>query len=128
MTERRDDISSQFAEIPDSDKGLRACLRCSLLKTFSQFVDSGCENCDFLGMAGENDKVHECTTAYFEGSVALIQPGGSWVARWQRIVTYVPGLYALAMQGRLPDDMLELCDSYGYEVVSSIKNLQASGR
>jgi len=32
------------------------------------------------------------------------------------------------MQGRLPDDMLELCDSYGYEVVSTIKNLQSSGR
>jgi len=83
--------TTQFAEIPDSDKGLRACLRCSLVKTFTQFVDSGCENCDFLGMVGENDKVHDCTTAYFEGTVALIQPDGSWVARWQRIVAYAPG-------------------------------------
>jgi len=89
MADGRD--TTQFAEIPDSDKGLRACLRCSLVKTFTQFVDSGCENCDFLGMVGENDKVHDCTTAYFEGTVALIQPGGSWVARWQRIVTYAPG-------------------------------------
>ena len=122
------DVVVGYAEIPDSDKGLRACLRCSLLKTYTQFHESGCENCDFLGMAGETDKVNDCTTSYYEGTVALIQPLGSWVARWQRIVTYIPGLYALAMQGRLPDDMLELCESYNYEVVSSIKNLQASGR
>jgi transcription elongation factor SPT4 len=122
------DVVAGFAEIPDSEKGLRACLRCSLVKTFTQFHDSGCENCDFLGMVGEMDKVHECTTSYFAGTVALIQPIDSWVARWQRIITYIPGLYALAMQGRLPDDMLELCESYNYEVVSNIKNIQASGR
>ena len=124
----KDDISASFAEIPDSDKGLRACLRCSLVKTFAQFLDSGCENCDFLGMVGEHDKVNECTTAYYEGTVAMIQPPGSWVARWQRIISFVPGLYAIAMQGRLPDDMLELCETYGYEVVSNIKNVQAAGR
>ena len=122
------DVGQEFAEIPDSEKGLRACLRCSLVKTNQQFLDSGCENCDFLGLIGENDRVLDCTTAYFEGTVAMIQPPGSWVARWQRIISFVPGLYALAMQGRLPDDMLELCEANGYEVVSNIKNLQSAGR
>jgi hypothetical protein len=29
----------------------------------------------------------KCTTSYFEGTIALIEPQGSWVAKWQRIGT-----------------------------------------
>ena len=80
------------------DKGLRACLRCSLIKTFSQvsqelvisnscifffpltsrfidstsgkpnislsqFVETGCENCDFLSMENSSERVLEVSTA-----------------------------------------------------------------
>ena len=109
------------AEIPDDFKGLRACLRCSLLKTFTQFEESGCENCDFLAMKDNSERVHECTTAYFEGTVAVMEAQNSWVAKWQRIATFLPGMYALDVQGKLPEDMIDLCDTYGHEIRSEIK-------
>lgn len=27
----------------------------------------------------------QCTTSYFEGTIAMIEPQGSWVGKWQRI-------------------------------------------
>ena len=107
-----DNDANQFTEIP-GDVNNRACLRCSLIKSHDQFMENGCENCDFLGMAGNNEKVLECTTSYFEGSVAMINPQGSWVAKWQRVASNYPGLYAIAMTGALPDDYLQLCEDYG---------------
>jgi transcription elongation factor SPT4 len=80
------------AGIPEQMKKLRSCLRCSLIKTVDQFYDDGCENCPFLRIDGNQDRVMKSTTAYFEGMIALVNPEGSWVAKWQRIVTNVPGL------------------------------------
>jgi len=41
---------------------------CTLVKTFEQFVDEGCDNCEaFLGMAERQDRVSELTTHTFEG-------------------------------------------------------------
>eukprot|EP00994_Dinema_validum_P004939 NODE_3022_length_609_cov_13.698214_g2525_i0.p2 GENE.NODE_3022_length_609_cov_13.698214_g2525_i0~~NODE_3022_length_609_cov_13.698214_g2525_i0.p2 ORF type:complete len:149 (-),score=33.07 NODE_3022_length_609_cov_13.698214_g2525_i0:111-557(-) len=49
--------------IPDSTKGLLACLKCKLIKTRQQFSRDGCANCvDF-----EVAKVDEWSTANFEG-------------------------------------------------------------
>ena len=101
------DIEDTFAEIPNDSKGLRACLRCSLVKTFSQFLDSGCENCEFLGMAGDADRSHVCSTAFYEGTMAILAPG--WVAQWQRVANFMPGMYAIAMVG-LCQMMVELCN------------------
>ena len=39
-----------------------------------QFDESGCENCNFLGMKDNMDRVRECTTPYFEGCVAMMDP------------------------------------------------------
>lgn len=115
--------ADDYAEIPNDTKGLRACLRCSLVKTFAQFLDGGCENCEFLGMVGDADKVHDCTTAFYDGTVAVIAPG--WVSQWQRVVNFIPGMYAIAMSGALPDDMVELCESYNYEILSQVKKAQS---
>lgn len=46
------------AEIPTRLTGLRACLRCALIKEFSQFYENGCENCDFLNMLGNSDRIY----------------------------------------------------------------------
>jgi hypothetical protein len=46
-------------------KGLRACVACRLLKTADQFVDGGCENCPFLAMDGDRERVYDCTTTEF---------------------------------------------------------------
>ncbi len=40
----------------------------------------------------------------FKGMVALVQPGVSWVAKWQRINDYKPGLYAMTVEGALSDE------------------------
>ncbi|KAJ8558647.1 hypothetical protein ON010_g8805 [Phytophthora cinnamomi] len=61
------DESFQHADIPNTFRELRACMTCSLIKTFTQFYDTGCENCAFLQMADNRQRVAECTSAYFEG-------------------------------------------------------------
>lgn len=101
--------------VPKEFKALRACLRCSLIKEFRQFFENGCENCEFLAMQQDHKRVAECTTAYFEGTVALVEPGASWVAKWQRIGHFEPGLYAIEVLGQLPDDAQEYVDNYASE-------------
>ncbi len=41
--------------------------------------------------------------------VALIDPESSWVAKWQRMVQNVPGLYAIEVIGELSKDDIEFC-------------------
>jgi transcription elongation factor SPT4 len=47
--------------------------------------------------------------------IAMIDPPGSWVAKWQRIVNYQPGMYAIEVVGQLPDDAIEYCEEMGFE-------------
>jgi transcription elongation factor SPT4 len=49
-------------------------------------------------------KVKSCTTTYFEGLIALVEPQNSWVAKWQRIVQMKPGMYAISVNGKLQDE------------------------
>ncbi|KAF1776362.1 RNA polymerase subunit RPABC4/transcription elongation factor Spt4 [Phytophthora cactorum] len=51
-------------------------------------------------MADNRQRVAECTSAYFEGMIAMMQPKESWVAKWQRI-----GIYAVSVSGELPDSI-----------------------
>lgn len=52
--------------IPKDLRSLRACLYCSLVKSFEQFESDGCENCEgFLMMKNDSDKVYECTRFKF---------------------------------------------------------------
>jgi transcription elongation factor SPT4 len=92
------------AELPDELKGLKACLSCSLVKTYAQFYDQGCDNCEYLRMKDDARKVKSSTTSYFEGLIALIEPQNSWVAKWQRIVQMKPGMYAIEVSGKLLDE------------------------
>ena len=41
----------------------------------------------------------------FEGLITLANPARSWVAKWQRLDGYVPGVYAIKVSGQLPDDV-----------------------
>jgi transcription elongation factor SPT4 len=91
------------AEPPSSGKGLRACLHCKLVKTTGQFRQNGCENCPQLSMAGDSDRVTECTTPVFQGLVAMLEPRSSWVARWQRQTHRVRGVYAVQVSGNMGD-------------------------
>jgi hypothetical protein len=35
-------------------------------------------------MKGTADRYTHCTTVYFDGVIAVVDPETSWVARWQR--------------------------------------------
>lgn len=41
------------ASVPDELRGIKACKRCGILKTFDQFATEGCENCPFLELVRE---------------------------------------------------------------------------
>eukprot|EP00884_Botryococcus_braunii_P014732 jgi/Botrbrau1/2325/Bobra.39_1s0014.1 len=99
------------AEVPrDFGKSLCACVPCRLIKTFDQFLDTGCENCPFLMMDGDRERCTDCTTVNFSGTVAVMDPTASWAAKWLHISKFVPGCYALEVQQDLPqhiEDLLE---------------------
>ncbi|KAG0235296.1 transcription elongation factor spt4 [Actinomortierella wolfii] len=94
--------------IPTDKKQLRACLLCSLIKKQEQFMRSGCDNCEsLLDMRGRMERVLDCTSQHFDGAIAVMQPSESWVAKWQRIDKFEKGIYAVQVQGRLPEDVEE---------------------
>lgn len=101
------------ASVPTALKGVRACMRCGIVKTFDQFLEHGCENCPFLNMEGEFQRVNQCTTAFFEGQVAVMDPGESWTAKWLRIDQYLPGVYAVSITGQFDRDVEEELESRG---------------
>ncbi|KAK4472692.1 hypothetical protein MN116_003921 [Schistosoma mekongi] len=100
--------------IPSELRQLRACLLCGLVKTLNQFQLNGCENCeDFLKMQGDREKVYECSSANFDGLLAMMSPNDSWVARWQMIDKLTPGVYAISVYGSLPSDVVHYLRSKG---------------
>ncbi|KAH8047021.1 hypothetical protein JL722_13359 [Aureococcus anophagefferens] len=99
MAEMADVID--FADPPSSMKGHRACLRCGLVK----FFQDGCENCPFLELAERQDRVASCTTASFDGVVAMMKPEESWIARWEGINRSLPGCYAMKLTGEMPEQI-----------------------
>eukprot|EP00745_Piridium_sociabile_P006580 TRINITY_DN142356_c0_g1_i1.p1 TRINITY_DN142356_c0_g1~~TRINITY_DN142356_c0_g1_i1.p1 ORF type:complete len:118 (-),score=22.45 TRINITY_DN142356_c0_g1_i1:346-699(-) len=93
--------------VPKDLRNLRACLLCSLVKTLEQFEFDGCDNCDnYLHMKGNRDVVYDCTSANFDGLMAMMSPEDSWVAKWQRTERFVKGCYAVSVTGRLPPGVI----------------------
>jgi transcription elongation factor SPT4 len=73
---------------------------CSIVLAGSRFRREGCPNCEeFLELLGHDDAIQECTSQVFEGLITLTDPTSSWVARWQRLDSYVPGIYAVKVTG-----------------------------
>ena len=65
-----------------------------------KFLRSGCPNCeDYLLLANHGDAIEECTSQVYEGLITLVDPAQSWVAKWQRLDGYVPGVYAVKVTG-----------------------------
>ncbi|KAI5184934.1 transcription elongation factor SPT4 [Nematocida homosporus] len=98
---------------PAINKKLRACLGCSLVKTQSQFKESGCDNCVMLRMKDSTDNVLDCTTDRFSGLIAIINAKSSWMARWQHLDGYTQGLYAITMDGDLPESKIMALERAG---------------
>ena len=78
----------------------------------------GCPNCeDILDLANHQDSVQECTSQVFEGLINLADPKTSWVARWQRLDKYVPGVYAVKVVGLLPEEVLAQMEDRGIRYI-----------
>ena len=58
---------------PSSLRGLRACMFCSLVKTTDQFFESGCENCPFLDLADNRERILQATSGSFAGYFVLAE-------------------------------------------------------
>ncbi|GAB1608172.1 transcription elongation factor SPT4-like [Argonauta hians] len=94
--------------VPKDMRNLRACLLCSLVKTFDQFEYEGCDNCDdHLHMKNNRDAVYVCTSSNFDGLISMMGPEDSWVAKWQRISRFTKGCYAISVTGRLPPTVVK---------------------
>lgn len=90
---------------PSQHRNLRACMVCSIVQPASKFRSQGCPNCEeFLELAGSGeDHIQDCTSQVFEGLITLTDPANSWVAKWQRLDSYQPGVYAVKVVGVVSD-------------------------
>ncbi|KAF2261685.1 putative transcriptional elongation protein Spt4 [Lojkania enalia] len=101
---------------PGAQRYMRACMVCSIVRTEQQFKTSGCPNCDsFLELAGNADAVQDCTSSVFDGLLTISDTTKSWVARYQRLEGYVPGVYAVQVEGILPEDAIEAARAAGVQ-------------
>lgn len=83
---------------------------CGIIQTYRKFVDLGCPNCESVlhYQDNEDNQVQDCTSPSFEGLVALgDDEQQSWVAKWLRIDSFVAGLYAVKVNGKLPAHIIE---------------------
>ncbi|RBR12860.1 uncharacterized protein FIESC28_08450 [Fusarium coffeatum] len=96
-----------MSTVPSSNaRNLRACMICSIIMTSTRFQNEGCPNCEeFLHLQHSQDQIESCTSTVFEGVITLANPSESWIAKYQRLDSYVPGMYAIKVLGQLPDDV-----------------------
>ncbi|KAL8843143.1 MAG: hypothetical protein Q9170_000273 [Blastenia crenularia] len=98
----------------NQQRHLRACMVCSIVQIQQRFIREGCPNCEsFLDLQNRPETVQECTSQVFEGLITLADPSKSWVARWQRLDGYVPGVYAVKVVGLLPEEVVQTIENAG---------------
>ena len=107
-----DQASEQGGErftLPSAMTRLRACLRCKIILSTQQFIREGCPNCadDYVG---DRQAVEQLTTRNFSGTAAIIDPSRSWVGRNIKVESFVPGVYAVAVQGGYAGE--DIADDY----------------
>ncbi|RYN37928.1 hypothetical protein AA0112_g4337 [Alternaria arborescens] len=103
---------------PGQQRNMRACMVCSIVRTQNQFLTQGCPNCEeILELAGNPEQINDCTSQVFEGLITVADTSRSWVARYQRLEGYKPGVYATQVEGILPDDVIGLVESAGINYV-----------
>ncbi|EHY56709.1 transcription elongation factor spt4 [Exophiala dermatitidis] len=96
----------------------RACMVCSIVLNASEFYKNGCPNCEsILGLRNSQDAIQECTSQVFEGLIMLGDPKASWVAKWQRLTNYVPGIYAVKVVGQLPQEIIDTMEDNGMRYI-----------
>jgi transcription elongation factor SPT4 len=108
-----DEMSGAYIP-PSQHRHMRACMVCSIVRTEQQFKQHGCPNCEaFLELANNTEAIQECTSQVFEGTITVSDTTRSWVARWQRLEGYVPGVYAVQVEGVLPEEAVAAAENAG---------------
>lgn len=103
---------------PSQQRHMRACMVCSIVRTHQQFLQQGCPNCeDILELIGNPEQINDCTSQVFEGLITVADTKRSWVARYQRLEGYVPGVYATQVEGILPEDVIGAVENAGINYV-----------
>ncbi|KAL1654964.1 transcription elongation factor spt4 [Didymella pomorum] len=103
---------------PNQQRNLRACMVCSIVRTYTQFMNGGCPNCEeILELAGNSENVNDCTSQVFEGLITVADTSKSWVARYQRLEGYVAGVYATQVEGILPEEIISAIEAAGINYV-----------
>lgn len=111
--------------VPRDLRNLRACLLCSLVKTFDEFEQKGCDNCEYLlGLKHNRDMIYDCTSNNFDGLAAVVTPEESWVAKWLRINTLKPGVYAISVSGKLTPPIIRELKSRGIHPKSRDRSVE----
>lgn len=82
-----------------------------------EFRTKGCPNCDILALANRPEAIQDCTSRLFEGLITMSRPKESWVAKWQRLDSYVPGVYAVKVIGMLPNEVLGMLEAEGVKYI-----------
>jgi transcription elongation factor SPT4 len=67
----------------------------------------------FFWQIDNPERANICTSAFFEGQAAIMDPRESWAAKWIRVDTYLPGVYAISVTGTFDRDIEEDLESRG---------------
>jgi transcription elongation factor SPT4 len=113
---------SETVQRPTTQK-LRACLNCAIIQAVEEFKSKGCPNCPFLHIE-EDKNVYSTTSTSFKGTIALFDPRGSWVGKWQRINDYKPGMYAMVVDGVLGEDFIDMVEKEGRVYVNRANSFE----
>ena len=107
-----------LVRFPEALKNLRCCIACRLVKTLEQFYQQGCENCHFLNLEGDRERIEDCTTTEFQGMLGVVDPNGSWATRYAFMQQErVPGVYSLAVDHtNLRPEIRELFEDNGVKL------------
>ncbi|KAI1447130.1 Spt4/RpoE2 zinc finger-domain-containing protein [Annulohypoxylon stygium] len=100
----------------------RACMVCSIIMTQSDFRNKGCPNCPFLDMKGSPEAIENCTSSQFNDVHLVVKPKVSWTAKWMRLKDFVPGIYAIKVNGSLPDEIKQTLLDDNHAIVPVLAN------
>ena len=94
------DLINADSHIPDTwkEKDLRACEGCKLVQSYRQWSkSSSCPNC----------RISECQSEFFSGLVSVMLPSQSWTAKWNKLETRHPGIYAITVLSDVEENETE---------------------
>ena len=90
--------------VPKDLRDLRACLGCCLILSNTQWNSKKIQQCPNCGTPSNE------TTSDFSGMISIIMPAQSWVARYNKMMDRMPGIYATKLHEEIEMDQGERKD------------------